>query len=81
MTVKEMRLLLKGLPGDMEVVMPLDDDNFITVCAQNSQVMELQLEEDDEDDSGEITEVLLLVGCSCKSEYEVDGLNSQPELN
>lgn len=81
MTVKQMRKLLRGLPGNMQVIMPLDEDTFVTVCAENSAVVEL--DDSEEDEIGERMEVLLLVGCSCesKSEYEVEGLNTQPELN
>lgn len=78
MTVSEMRKLLKGLPGTMNIVTPLDDETFVTVCAENSSVIEWEDEE-----TGEVEEILLLVGCSCKDEcdIQIDGINSHPELN
>lgn len=53
MTVKKLRELLKGLPSNMEVVIPLGDEGFVTVCAENSTVIELEDEE-----SGDVEEIL-----------------------
>lgn len=78
MTVSEMRRLLKGLKGNTQIIMPKDEDTFVNVCAENSEVIELEDEE-----TNEVEEVLLLVGCNCKHEcdIEIGDINSQPELN
>lgn len=83
MKVRELKDLLQGLPDDMEVVTPLQQDSYITVCYEKSGVIELAVAEDEEDDSGEPTDVLLLVGCDCDMDEEyTDGeINSQPKLN
>lgn len=60
MTVKELRQLLKGLAGDMNVVIPVDDDHLVSVCNQNSCVEEAEID-------GEIEELLVLMPCSCAS--------------
>lgn len=81
MTVKTLRNLLKGLPSEMEVVMPLGEDSFITVCAENSMVIELQVAENENDDSGDISEVLLLVGCTCDVDTELLPNISEDQMN
>lgn len=49
-----MRLLLKGLPGDMEVMLDTGDGIIVSVCSENSGILELPLldgnGEDFEDD-------------------------------
>lgn len=47
MTVKEMRLLLKGLPGDMPVMIDTGEFGIISVCGENSKVIELTLSDED----------------------------------
>lgn len=80
MTVKKLRQLLKGLGSNMQVVMPLGEDSFVTVCAENSSVIQLALDEG-EDELSEPIEVLLLVGCSCHVESEVEPVISEDQLN
>lgn len=82
MTVKKLRSLLKGLDGDMQVLMPLvGEEGLVTVCAENSQVIQVYLAEDDEDENGEEVSVLLLVGCSCHVETELEPNISEDQLN
>lgn len=51
MNVKEMRLLLKGLPGNMQVMLDASDGVIVSVCGENSQVVEVPiLDEGDYDD-------------------------------
>ena len=66
MNVKEMRSMLRGLPDDMLVMMPLGDGaSGITVCKDKSGVQEVELEEG-------ITDVMLLLPCTCSTEIVVD---------
>lgn len=44
-----MRNLLKGLPGDMPVMIDTGEGVIISVCRENSQVVEIPLLEGDED--------------------------------
>lgn len=89
MTVRDMKKLLKGLANDMMIMMDTGDGVLITVCAENSQVVELPLLDDEDDidieeidlENTEIIEIVLLVPCNHPQELEVGELNSKPELN
>lgn len=65
MTVGQMRKLMKGLPVDMLVMMPLNDECGATVCKAQSGVVDVQL------DDG-IKPVLLLQPCTCNTLIEED---------
>ena len=80
MTVKQLRALIKGLPGDMDVLMPLDDENLVSVCAENSTVVLLGVA-DYLDDIESQVEALLLVGCTCHSEGELEPIINEDQLN
>ena len=80
MKVKELRSLLKSLPAEMEVVMLMDDDSIITVCKENSHVVNL-MDEDNEDEDEETVLILVPCGCHNEDELELGEINSQPELN
>lgn len=86
MTVSQMRKLLRGLPGSLQIMMETGEDILMSVCAENSQVVEIPLLDEDETDEDitdetEYAELLLLVPCHHKCETEIGELNSQPELN
>lgn len=96
MTVAEMRKLLKGLPSDMVVMLDTGDGDLISVCRENSKVIELAIiddedfEDDDQindfheydlDEEEETIEILLLVPCSHEIPLQEGEINSQPELN
>lgn len=77
MNVKELRRLLKPLPDNMNVVMPVDDDLMVTVCKEKSEVITII-----PDERGMLEErVLLLLPCGCKEVPELGDINSQPEMN
>lgn len=80
MTVKELRILIKRLPDDMEVFMPMDDDSLVTVCKEKSEVIDIDIS-DEFDENHDTIPVLLLLPCGCHEELEQGEINSQPELN
>lgn len=83
MTVKELKRILKKLPDDMDVMMPLDDDTLVTVCKLKSEVVDIDIpiNPDDENSEMETHSILLLLPCGCEEEMEPGEINSQPELN
>lgn len=77
MTVRELRRLLKPLPDNMVIVMPVDDDLMVTVCKEKSEVITII-----PDERGHLQErALLLLPCGCSEVPELGDINSQPELN
>jgi hypothetical protein len=70
MTIKELKKLIKYLPGHMEVFIPYGED-LIGACATNSEVVEIETEDD-------IKDIFILVPCCCHEELEPE---TNPELN
>jgi hypothetical protein len=69
MTVLELKKLIKKLPDDMQVVMVLDEENLITVCKENSEVVTVK------DDLGADEQLLLLLPCTCEiidEDFDID---------
>lgn len=74
MTVGELKKILEKIEDEIVVMIPLDEDMFITPCIEESGVEELLL--DDEDNEPEPTFVLVPCGFYCEMEDEID-----PQLN
>lgn len=77
MTIGELKKLIKKLPNDMDVVMELDEDTYVSACRLKSQVIDAELLDEDEPP----IQVFLIIGCDCELEQEEGELNSRPDLN
>lgn len=60
MTVLELRILLRKLPPDMEIMVPFDDI-LITACYCETGVCDMK----DIDDENVITKVFVVAPCLC----------------
>lgn len=72
MTVGELKNLLANLDDEMTVMIPLEEEIFITPCIEESGVEDLLLDDDDP----EATFVLVPCGWYCEVENEID-----PQMN
>ena len=76
MTVRQMRAMLKGLPGSMSVMMLYGESRFKPVCGGDSQIVEMQKGQVDpntmfiKDDDAQPIPVLMLMPCLCCMEEE-----------
>ena len=78
MTIKELKKLIKGMPGEMKVVIGMGE-GLEDICPISSQPVMIQY-----NDSEEKELLFILSECLCDSEdfnYEEGQVNSQPELN
>lgn len=79
MTVQTMLEILILLPRDMEVVMEDCDGEILTVCAVNSAIEEIDI---DEDEKGEIIyeDAFVLKVCTCSPDELIE-IPVVPEQN
>lgn len=81
MIVSDMLELLSDLPLDMEIVVEGKDGSLITVCKLQSEVIDVDFEDDDSE------QVLLLMPCTCDTSFlgfdnlRVGDINSNQNLN
>lgn len=60
MTIKQLRGMLKGLPGDFDIAMDNGENSLIPICPTDSHVCQIQF-----DDTKEKIFVFVLCPCSC----------------
>lgn len=70
-----MRLMLKGLPGDLEIQMPYSEGMFRSVCAADSGIVDVHVTEQDIETLEVLHEeivghVLMLMPCLCNESSE-----------
>lgn len=75
MTVRQMRLMLKGLPGDLEIQIPYGEGMFRPVCNADSGIIDIQVTETDPETLEVLHEeivgqVLMLMPCLCNESSE-----------
>lgn len=81
MTVQKMMLLLSALPPEMELVLDIGDDTFITVCEERSTVISLPIEMDESQEDGFLYEdCFLVVPCRC-AEVDLPVIPQPPNFN
>ena len=62
MTILELKELISELPDDMQVLLPHGEESLISACYENSEVTEIELEDN------ENISAFLIVPCNCSIE-------------
>lgn len=68
MTVAQLKELIEELPDDMTVVMPQGEEIYITVCFEQSEIVEFPVEDDTTEEGFSYLETLVLRPCTCQAE-------------
>jgi hypothetical protein len=66
MTIRELRKLIRGLPPDMKVMLPINGEALISVCEKESGVEVIEV-------NGEPQDVMVLEPCMCHPEQLLVG--------
>lgn len=75
MTVAQLRELIQELPDDMPVVMPHGEETYITVCFEQSELVDFPVEDEGTEEGYSYASTLVLRPCTC----EVDNLPVAPQ--
>lgn len=69
MSIADLKELIANLPDDMPVVMPNGDETYITVCFEQSELVDFPVEDSDAEDGFSYLSTLVLRPCTCHAEY------------
>jgi hypothetical protein len=70
MTVKELKKILKDIPGDFDIAMDMGDESLMPICPTDSHIAQLEF-----NDSKKKIFVFILCPCSCIPHEDETTLN------
>jgi len=68
MTVAQLKELIQELPDDMTVVMPHGEETYITVCFEQSELVDFPVEDEEAEDGFSYISTLVLRPCTCEAD-------------
>lgn len=68
MSIAELKELIATLPDDMTVVMPHGEETYITVCFEQSELVDFPVEDEEAEEGFSYISTFVLRPCTCHVE-------------